>query len=246
MVTESGSARAGGPARERGSAKAGGGARERGAAKERRLAKEDWAAAALAAIGQGGLAAVAVEPLAAGLGATKGSFYWHFPNRDALVTAALAVWEEHHTEATIVALAAEPDPVARLRTLLTGVLTSTRGRTELNLLAASDHPLVGPVIRRVTARRLAYLVDLLIEIGFPRVEAEWRGLLGYTIYAGNQELAVRLPELLPDPTGPALRRHIDRIMELLLTPLAPHLGAPTAPAPPTESSAHRADRVADT
>jgi len=49
--------------------------------------------AALAAIAEGGLAAVAVVPLAERLGATKGSFYWHFPSREALVEAALAAWD---------------------------------------------------------------------------------------------------------------------------------------------------------
>ena len=50
---------------------------------KRRLAREDWVDAALAAIAEGGVAAVAVEPIAARLGTTKGSFYWHFHDRDA-------------------------------------------------------------------------------------------------------------------------------------------------------------------
>ena len=49
------------------------------------LTPGDWARAALAAIARGGIAAVAVESIAADLGATKGSFYWHFKNRDALI-----------------------------------------------------------------------------------------------------------------------------------------------------------------
>src|SRR5205809_1946044 len=114
-----------------------------------RLAAADWAAAALAAIGEGGLAAVAVEPLAVRLGATKGSFYWHFPNRDALVAAALALWEERHTEGTIAALATEPDPAARLRALLASVRAHAgRDRLEGHLLAAADHPQVGAGVRR--------------------------------------------------------------------------------------------------
>ncbi|WP_412543871.1 TetR/AcrR family transcriptional regulator [Longispora sp. K20-0274] len=60
----------------------------------RRLTAEDWAEAALLAFAEGGLAAVAVEPIATRLGATKGSFYWHFPHRDALVVAALALWSD--------------------------------------------------------------------------------------------------------------------------------------------------------
>ena len=46
-----------------------------------RLGREAWEDAALAALGRGGLASVAVEPLAVALGTTKGSFYWHFADR---------------------------------------------------------------------------------------------------------------------------------------------------------------------
>ena len=183
----------------------------------RRLTREDWARAALTAIGRGGLAAVAVEPLAAELGATKGSFYWHFANRDALIAAALELWEERYTAATIAMLSAEPDPVVRLRQLMTNVLTlGGGGRTEINLLAAIDHPLVGPVARRVTERRLGYVVDLFVAAGFSRPEAERRGLLGYTLYVGNQELAARLPHTLPPPRSPEFQRYVAEIMELLL------------------------------
>jgi AcrR family transcriptional regulator len=41
----------------------------------RPLSPDDWARAALAAIARGGVGAVAVETVAAELGATKGSFY---------------------------------------------------------------------------------------------------------------------------------------------------------------------------
>src|SRR3954447_26624309 len=57
---------------------------------------EDWELAALEAIREGGLAAVAVEPLARRLGVTKGSFYWHFKDRAALLDAAIHRWEHHY------------------------------------------------------------------------------------------------------------------------------------------------------
>ena len=44
-------------------------------------------------IAEEGVAAVAVEALARRLGVTKGSFYWHFKNREALLQAALKRWE---------------------------------------------------------------------------------------------------------------------------------------------------------
>src|SRR4051794_34630143 len=65
------------------------------------LTRDDWARAALGAIERGGIDAIAVETIAGELGATKGSFYWHFKNRDALIDAALAEWQRRSTEAMI-------------------------------------------------------------------------------------------------------------------------------------------------
>ena len=47
--------------------------------------KQAWLDAAYATFRSEGLAAVRVEPLARSLGATKGSFYWHFHDRAELV-----------------------------------------------------------------------------------------------------------------------------------------------------------------
>jgi len=59
-----------------------------------RLGKEDWMRAARRALLERGPEAVRVEPLAKGLGVTKGSFYWHFADRADLLEALLVEWEE--------------------------------------------------------------------------------------------------------------------------------------------------------
>ena len=82
------------------------------------LTPADWAVAAFRAVARGGVDAVAVERIAAELGATKGSFYWHFKNRDALIEAALDEWERRLTENVIERLEREPDPGQRLKKLL--------------------------------------------------------------------------------------------------------------------------------
>lgn len=179
-----------------------------------RLSAESWATAALEAIGDGGVAAVAVEPLAARLGTTKGSFYWHFANRDALLSRAVELWEERYTEAIIRATDAHPEPGERLRVLFVEVTQHTAGaRRELNLLAAADHPLVGPVVRRVARRRVGYLEELFRGIGFERAEAGRRALLAYQVYLGHLECLVRLPDLAP--TG---RAYLDVMVALLVSP----------------------------
>jgi AcrR family transcriptional regulator len=185
------------------------------AQERRRLSAEDWADAAMAVIGESGVAAVAVEPLAARLGATKGSFYWHFPNRDALLTAAVELWERRHTEGVIAQVEAAGGPEERLRRLFGLVLGSGAGpRLEVNLLAAAEHPLVGPAVRRVNRRRLEYTVGLFRELGFPAAEARRRGLMAFAVYVGQAQLAVGVPELLPD-TADEQRAHLSSLLSIL-------------------------------
>src|SRR3546814_12122575 len=79
------------------------------------LTADCWAEAALDAIAGGGLDAVAVEPLARRLGVTKGSFYWHFANRDALLRAALQRWGQPETDDIVARIGPESEPYGRGR-----------------------------------------------------------------------------------------------------------------------------------
>lgn len=183
----------------------------------RRLTAENWAAVALEALGEGGLAAVAVEPLAVRLGATKGSFYWHFPTRDALVAAALALWEQQSTEAKIAMLDAEPDPVARLRMLFTQASQRAgRDPIEINIRAASNHALVAPVLRRVMERRIGYVIGLFEQIGYSHPESVRRGMFGYAAYIGHSEMTARLPGVLPIDSAGGLAAYVESVLDLLL------------------------------
>src|ERR1700741_4568976 len=125
------------------------------AASRQNLSAEQWPQAALDAMASGGLEAVAVEPLARKLGVTKGSFYWHFANRDALVHAALQLWEKRETEDVLIGVEEEPDPYERIVKLFKrGNSSHLAGRLYLALAASSDDPAVGQVVKRVSSRRL--------------------------------------------------------------------------------------------
>jgi AcrR family transcriptional regulator len=167
--------------------------------KRTRLSRQAWVQAALEAIAEGGLAAVAVVPLAKQLGATKGSFYWHFANREALVEAALAEWEHSHTAAVIAEIEGSPDePLQQLRLLFKRVTAlAARDRIELALLATAEHPTVQPVLDRVTRRRIDFTAELFQRLGFSRAEAKRRSLLTYSAYLGHAQLVHATPQLLP-------------------------------------------------
>ena len=185
------------------------------------LSADDWTAAALTALGRGGLGAVSVEPLAKALGTTKGSFYWHFAGRDELLAATLSRWERRDTDGVIATVDPSADVAARLRGLLRLVLGSVgdergtgAGSVELALQASADHPLVAPVLVRVTRRRLDYLTTLFAELGLPKAQARDRALLAYAAFLGHAQLAHATPGLVP--TGAAATAHVDRVVDALL------------------------------
>jgi AcrR family transcriptional regulator len=163
-----------------------------------KVTAEAWERAALDALADGGLAAVAIEPIAARLGTSKGSFYWYFPNRDALIRAALSRWEQDHTEQVVRLLEQIPDPVRRLRELVRGALLGTRGAAvALLLLADADDPLVGEVVHRVTARRLEVLTGCFTALGQDPERAHHHALVGYCAYLGAAALRRGTPDLAP-------------------------------------------------
>lgn len=189
--------------------------RDGGHVKKSRLGKDDWTLVALQALARGGLPAVAVEPLAAQLGTTKGSAYWHFPNREALLRATLERWEQEQTEVVIAEVERETDPDRRLRALFHMVLSHVRaGAVELALLASVDDPLVGPVLERVTDRRVTYLAKMFADLGFGKTEAKRRALIAYTTYLGHTQLTRTSLERLPK-TRAALDAYIDNLLAIL-------------------------------
>ncbi|GAA2805567.1 TetR/AcrR family transcriptional regulator [Nonomuraea dietziae] len=149
-----------------------------------RLTADDWAKAALDALVEGGLAAVAVEAVAARLGVSKGSFYWHFANRQALVAAALALWESR-TEQVIAELETIEDPGARMRALLELAFADPADAAiSFRLISAADDPFVAGVARRVSTRRLEVMQAALEELGQPAPTARDRVVAGYSSYLG--------------------------------------------------------------
>ncbi len=88
-----------------------------------RLSRDDWLDAAFQAVVEGGFDHVRVLGLAATLGVTRGSFYWHFVDHAELIAALLARWHERELAAnrSIEASTAQ-DPQQDLQAVLEAAL----------------------------------------------------------------------------------------------------------------------------
>ena len=166
--------------------------RRRGRTSERK-SREAWLGVAVEALGEGGVDAVRVEPLARRLGVTKGSFYWHFADRDALLQALLDGWEQQGTEAIIEELERAGGDASQRAYRLWAMTVGDPGLTaELAIRDwARRDETVAARVRRVDDRRIGYLRGLMVELGFPDDEIEARAMLMYSLLIGNEFIAAR-------------------------------------------------------
>ena len=163
-------------------------------------------------------------------GSTKGSFYWHFKDHAALIVAALERWEADYTDGIIADRTATTDgPVARFRALLAAGLAESAGTwIDANLATDADDPSVADALRRVSAKRLAFVDEIFAELRSDG--GSDRALLAFCAYLGMTQLQRIAPQLAP---GRRQARFVDHVVEVLTT----GRGSRTRPAPPGEAGA---------
>jgi AcrR family transcriptional regulator len=163
------------------------------------LTSSDWVEGALQLISEAGLRALTVEALAARLGVTKGSFYWHFKGRSDLLVGALKRWEHRATTEAITGLSAVTDARQRLILMLEAATQPPRSRSLYAALAeAADDPIVRRVLNRVALSRIGFLETCYRELGLPASQAKAKAVLAYAAYRGLLQLAHEAPAVLPD------------------------------------------------
>jgi AcrR family transcriptional regulator len=163
-----------------------------------RLSAPDWELEALEMIADSGLAAVAVEPLAKRLGVTKGSFYWHFSSREALIEKTLQRWSLDDSADVISRVQGISDPRERLRMIFRITSRTVRlHKIYSALIKAVDHPSVGPRVEKVSQTRLVFLTTLFTDAGLSASEATHRARLAFAAYVGflQMSLQIKMPRL---------------------------------------------------
>ena len=153
---------------------------------DRKLGRQEWIDAGLRVVAGHGVEAVRVERLAETLGVTKGSFYWHFKDRPALLAALLETWKARTTNDIIAQVEAKGgDAATRLRTL-SAIATRQDGRLEVAIRVwARQDAKARTALKQVDKRRLAYLDSLFEALGFSSAEASARSRLVYHALIGQ-------------------------------------------------------------
>jgi AcrR family transcriptional regulator len=149
------------------------------------LDADDWTHAALTILSRNGIEAVRVERLAKMLGVTKGSFYWHFKDRPALLDEMLRSWRQRATLGIIDRLErSNVPPAERLRELLKLLRHTPRASRGANIEAAirlwgHSDPRVASVVREIDRLRLGHIKSLVESAHGDRQDATARAALIY-------------------------------------------------------------------
>lgn len=152
------------------------------------LGRSAWLEAAWDALAGGGVESVRVEPLAARLGVTKGSFYWHFRDRAALLDALLEDWETRATLGVIHLVDASAEaPRERLAELLRVTTRAPEAPDAEHAIRAwgAHDPSARARLTRIDERRERYVEDLLVAAGVERPAAAHRARALYLALIGE-------------------------------------------------------------
>lgn len=156
---------------------------------------DTWIEAATEVLVDQGIDRVRVDVLAQELGMTRGSFYWHFKDREALLRGVLQAWHASATEALTARLErAHTDPREQLQDLVSlpwrGRAAARAGRIELAIRAwARRDDMAAQIVREADESRLGYIAQVFSALGFPVMEARRRAYILYSAMLGDSLLS---------------------------------------------------------
>jgi len=148
------------------------------------ISKAQWLDAALEELACHSVSAISIESIARKLGITKSGFYWHFKDRNDLLSELLAFWAHEMTEVvTDNPELAKLEPKERLFKTAEIILDNDLVRYEIGIRQwALNDDAAAKAVRAVNKARLEYSRQAFLDYGFSDHEAEVRGMM-YCVYA---------------------------------------------------------------
>jgi AcrR family transcriptional regulator len=158
-----------------------------------RTPRESWIDEGLRALATGGPDAVRIEALAKSLGVSKGGFYGHFDDRQALLDEMIETWERRTTD-DVVAHVEREGGDARAKIRRAGELTFSANdglqAVDLAIRDWSRHePKIAERLRNVDNRRMDYLRRLFGTFCHDADDIEVRSMLAFSLLIGNYFIA---------------------------------------------------------
>ena len=153
------------------------------------LDRENWIESAIDVLARDGVGGLRIEVLAKRCGVTKGSFYWHFKDRQDLLTAMLEYWKEGRIRDIEKTTSVTPGGEREQLHFAIEVYGASRNRKGMAIeLAVRDwarhDPQAATFVEAVDLYRLECTRKLFVAAGLTDAEAKSRSLLPYACVFG--------------------------------------------------------------
>lgn len=154
------------------------------------LGRDEWVSGATDLMAKLGIDGVRVEVLAKTLGVTKGSFYWHFKDRQDLLDVLLETWRAGRIRDIEKQTALTPGKEREQARHLIEVYSAGRNRKGIAIeLAIRDwarrDPGAAQIVEAVDAHRLECTRKLFRVVGYDEQESKARSLMLYAYVFGQ-------------------------------------------------------------
>ena len=153
------------------------------------LDRAAWTQAALDTLADEGVTGIRVEVLAKRLHVTKGSFYWHFKDRQDLLAGVLETWKDGRIRDIIKQTRPEPGKEEAQIFHVIDVYSASRNKKGILIELAMREwarrdAQAAATVEEVDAWRLRCARELFLAIGLPLHEASTRSMLLYAYVFG--------------------------------------------------------------
>lgn len=166
------------------------------------LTAKDWLDAALQVVAESGIKALAIEPLAKRMGISKGSFYWHFKNRRALLIELLQFWDNIEIDYQSKLAVDHKNPKVFLVELFTLLIEDDINK---HVFLAISNELEDDDIRtfyeKAVDRRIKLFRDAYIALGMDRKKSNEKAIITFSIYLGLIKSISDTPKKIPKLNG---------------------------------------------
>ena len=170
----------------------------RGAASSERkqLQRFDWLQKALEIFVSEGIGAVRITRLAGDLGVTRGSFYWHFANREELIDTLVSFWKSKNTPAitqSVDEAISLADGIFRFfETCIDAVLFDPRLDLAIREWSRRSKR-IRKLVDQEDAARIESLQEFFARFGYPMPDALIRARVLYYSQIGFYALEIQEP-----------------------------------------------------
>ncbi len=160
---------------------------------ESRYKIDDWLEGALEALARKGPEAISIQRLCQSLGVSRGSFYWHFRNRDTFIEKLMRFWLDKTTNVIAAAVRDFDGSAAdKLLFIARQVIASDATRYDIPIRAwAEINPIAAAAVKRADRVRYKVVRALFAEIGFSGEELEMRARTFVGYYSLEAAVSVR-------------------------------------------------------